>query len=269
MPSVAVQQRRFTNAVYLNNAAVVFMEHGAYQRAAQACKGAICLLQSLVVDKENDDTIATWKDESLDYSGSLNALEQTTVTITAQRLALLSVPNMEQTGAVVHSPILSVVTFDESLTTDFVQDAANNNGGSLYAIRMDASQIQTDATMLAECIHSTAPSIVLSNLALSLFLLGSVPTHRGDQKQSGAAAALRLLHQALSVMGVSDRTMMITEGNLFTAIALYCNLVAMLGRSGEHEDAAPTRQVELDMLVQVSIPLLTVTRTFVAMAGAA
>jgi hypothetical protein len=127
---------------------------------------------------------------------------------------------------------------------------------------------------LAEHIHTMAPSIVLSNLALSLCLLRSVSAVRGnsgptDQKQSGATAELRLLHQALSVMGVYDRTMVVTEGNLFVAIGLYSNLVAMLGRLDETHAVAPTLLVELDMLIQVSLPLLTVTRTFVAMAGAA
>jgi hypothetical protein len=272
MPSVALQRRRFANAVYLNNAAIAFMQHGAYLRAVQACKGAICLIQSLVeAGKVNDDVYAIWEHESLDYSGGVNELEQTAVTITAQRLARLSVLNMNQGAAHPHG--LHIITFDESLTTDFVQGAASSNGESFYAIRIDASQILTDATVLAEHIHTMAPSTVLSNLALSLCLLGSVSAVRGnsgptDQKQSGASA-MRLLHQALSVMGVYDRTMVVTEGNLFVAIGLYSNLVAMLGRLDETHAVAPTLRVELDMLIQVSLPLLTVTRTFVAMAGAA
>jgi hypothetical protein len=85
-----------------------------------------------------------------------------------------------------------------------------------------------------------------------------------------------LLDNGLSIMGVLDRTMDVSEGNMFIAVALSRNLsgiLAMVRDTVDHDDSfmaiACSARQELAMLVELALSLTDVTSMFVPSAGMA
>jgi hypothetical protein len=255
----SARRRRCSNALYLNNAAVKFLVCGDYHRAAQACKGALWLLKSLVAMTPSSQAEETSR--TVNSAAGIDSFEQIAVSTTAQRLACLSTQTCKRRA--VH-PQLQVVTFDESLTTSFVQsDIASD---TLLAIHIDDLS-------LSSCCEDQAKmaAIVLSNFALARWFLSmqSVVDSSND-------TAWHLLDNGLLIIGVHDRTMDVSEGNMFVAVALSCNLYNILCElrdMGDQDDsiadiACSTRQ-DLALLVELSHSLTNVTNTFVPLAGSA
>jgi hypothetical protein len=259
-PASAGLRRRCSNALYLNNAAVKFLVCGEYHRAAQACKGALWLLKSLVTMTPSSQAEAASVTGTIGCA-SMDSFEQIAIASTAQRLACLSTQTFKRRA--IH-PQLQVVTFDESLTASFVQtDIASN---TLLAILIN------DLSLSSCCEdQATMAAIVLSNFALARWFLSlqSMVDLPND-------TAWHLLDNGLSIIGVHDRTMDVSEGNMFVAVTLSCNLYSMLCELREMGDedesitaiACSTRQ-DLALLVELSHTLTNVTSTFVPLAGSA
>jgi hypothetical protein len=252
----SVLRCRCINAVYLNNAAVTFLVHGKHHRASQACKGALRLIKSLVTMTTppiHVDAVSG----TVTSVASLHWFEQIAMSTTARCLAGLSTTQDSKTQ-------LQVVTFDESLTSSFVQMECSSE--TLLAIRIDdvslSSCCEDQATLLA---------IVLSNFALARWFLTLHSTVDLLNYNSW-----HLLDNGLSIMGVLDRTMDVSEGNMFIAVALSRNLsgiLAMVRDTVDHDDSfmaiACSARQELAMLVELALSLTDVTSMFVPSAGMA
>jgi hypothetical protein len=260
-PASAGLRRRCSNALYLNNAAVKFLVCGEYHRAAQACKGALWLLKSLVTMTPSSQAEAASVTGTIGCA-NINSFEQIAISSTAQRLACLSTQTFKRRA--IH-PQLQVVTFDESLTASFVQtDIASY---TLLAILID------DLSLSSCCEDQvTMAAIVLSNFALARWFLSL----QSMDDFLPSDTAWHLLDNGLSIIGVHDRTMDVSEGNMFVAVTLSCNLYSMLcelremGDEGESNTAiACSIRQDLALLVELSHTLTNVTSTFVPLAGSA
>jgi hypothetical protein len=128
-----------------------------------------------------------------------------------------------------------------------------------------------DDCEIQRIIREIAPTIVLSNSALSRWCASRCAdntTIRDDMIHR----ALRMLDIGQSVLGVPERSMEVTEGNMVLAMALANNMCCIhqpheVSHRFYHDWLLASH--ELDLLKELSIQLLRVTSCFVPMAGAA
>jgi hypothetical protein len=240
--------------VYLNNAAVSFVMHGQDQYAAEACKAALHLAKSLVHNGDHNS----------DLSPSLTEL-------TAQRLASLSFtnappcPNLDLTLCTVNGSLQSCDMQDLDGTKCVVMqihntmvDSLNHDGdhdGSGHSLEHGPCK------MLC--------AVALSNFAVSQWRLDQCLLRTGSAN-AVADTAHRLLDMGLHALGVSQGTMMITEGNLMVAMAILSNQCCILEcYDGKFKECQETILQELFLLQSIASDIVSVTCNFVPVAGAA
>jgi hypothetical protein len=246
---------RFQSAVYLNNTAVTFMVHGEHRRAMEMLSDALMLIKSIVQSPES--SLAVQKNASF---------AQAKVQTTQQRLARLSTKGRRKNHEV------KVVHYDGSLDTSILLEESESDGNADHGVGIAVviNTVSHDAQDMAEWIQETAPAIMLSNFALSHWYAArsSTCTMMNDDMLDGS---LHILSIARTVLGVSQRTMPVNEGNLLVAIVLAHN------RCGIHEyhqdvlrlDDWFNANQEWCLLQELSLQLAKATSHLVPVAGAA
>jgi hypothetical protein len=245
----------YKNALYLNNAAVTFMTHGDYHAAVAASKGALQCIKQAVNDRS---------DRCLDQSD-----EEMTVKTTMKRLA-----NLKPASAATTSPPTSgrlipidVWAYDGSLPTPWPWVANVPYRRGLAIVVDDDAPFQGQNSNANDVI----PAIILSNFALAHYCLGSMSLPRTS---STFDRALRLLDIGLATLGLQQRTMEVTEGNLFVATSLLGNICFVLQQCNYDaglccHDRLVEALDELDLLEAIANRLICMTREFTPVAGAA
>lgn len=259
----ALEVRRYKSVVYLNNAAVTFLSGGHVHFAQENLSDVLTIIKSLVQGGE---------EETLETSRLCEDFIRMAVKKTEQRLAkldrdLLLCPS---------SSTLSVVSFDGSLsTTTLESEICPFQQNCCLAILID--DVSTDEILSS--IQEVAPTILLSNFALTHWF-----EYRKKQKMQSSAnhnrtadGPLRMLDLCRSVLGVEQRTMDVTEGNLFLAIAV-TNNACCIQQQQQYEDVTPghiesdallNSRLELALLQSLSNKMTGLKRLFVSSAGAA
>jgi hypothetical protein len=245
---------RFQSAVYLNNTAVTFMAHGEHRRAMETLSDALLLVKSIVQSPESALTVQ-----------KAASFAQAKVQSTQKKLARLS------KGKKINHKV-KVVHYDGSLDTSILFQESESDGDADHCVGIAViiSNVSHDAQDLAEWIQETAPAIMLSNFALSHWYAARSSTciMMNDDMLDGS---LHILGIARTVLGVSQRTMPVTEGNLLVAIVLAHN------RCGIHEyhqdvlrlDDWFNANQEWSLLQELSLQLAYATSHLVPVAGAA
>jgi hypothetical protein len=252
---------RLRNAIYLNNTAVTFMEYAEHDKATDVLAHALILIKSLLHAAP----------ESTSFAEKADAFAQRKVKDVQKCLAQL-----RKAHSIARSSII-VMCYDGSLSKSFLDCIANNescdddNLHTGVAVILNDAILSDDDCELRRIIREIAPTVVLSNSALSRWCASRCTddfTIRDDMIRH----ASHMLDIGQSVLGVPERSMEVTEGNMVLAMAVANNMCCIhQPRDASHRfyhDWLFASQ-ELDLLKELSRQLLRVTSCFVPLAGAA
>lgn len=240
MVSSALVQE-YKNAIYLNNAAITFMERGEYHKASDTLKDALSLME-FIIRPGREQCV----NEVIEVQAKIKRA--------AQRLAC---PDEAMPSSQVK---LEVLCFNGSFDWRFLQ--VNSAIALLFRIN-DVESDEIQGTM-----HEIVPAILLSNYALAIVCLST-----SIQSCSTQNGALQLLHMALSVLGTeqklnSDQIEEVTDGNLFMAIAIKNNIGRILREWSLFSELVVSLQ-ELEQLKYVAGEMTMVYSVIAAAAASA
>jgi hypothetical protein len=251
--------QRYQSAVYLNNSAVVLLSHGAFYWAMETLSDALSLIKTMVEPPDDSDLTAVIPSHEIHKFVTLRVREA------EQRLAQLATktpkPRTNTTAP------LTVACYDGSLSSCPLLSAFGAiKSDSAVAITIDGSLNDE----IDRCIQAIAPAIMLSNFALAHWYISfSLPTT--SSRESLVDGALRKLDIGQAVLGVKQRSMQVTEGNMFLALVLAHNICSVHQNEASCRfdvDAKRCRQ-QLHTLRELSSQMVHLTSAFIPVAGAA
>jgi hypothetical protein len=258
--------QQYKNAVYLSNSAVALLSHGEHCAALETLSDALSLIKTMVEPSAILSSHEIREFAILRVRQAEQCLARLCTTATTTK-------NCTTTTATVP---LTVACYDGSLSScPLSLGGATTSDDSHYRHTCAAVAITIDDSPndeLGRCIQEIAPTIMLSNFALAhLYVSLSMPLSSLAVRQGVRNGALRMLDIGQAVLGVKQRTMQVTEGNMFLALVLANNICCLYQ---QHEscpldvDAKRSSQ-QLHILRKLSSRMVHLTSAFVPLAGAA
>jgi hypothetical protein len=257
--------QQYKNAVYLNNSAVALLSHGEHCAALETLSDALSLIKTMV------------EPSAILSSHEIREISILRVRQAEQCLArLCTTATNNKTCTTTATVPLTVTCYDGSLSScplslggaTTSDDSHFRNTCAAVAITIDDSPNDE----LGRCIQEIAPTIMLSNFALAhLYVSLSMPLSSLAVRQGVRNGALRMLDIGQAVLGVPQRTMQVTEGNMFLALVLANNICCLYQ---QHESCpldvnAKRSSQQLHILRKLSSRMVHLTSAFVPLAGAA
>lgn len=262
----------YKSAVYLNNAGVQFLSHDEPGQALKSLAEGLTIIRKIVRQETEDSSAGTATAAAMATKG----VARSAVQYAQQGLANLTQSTSKKCST---SASLSVVCYRGALSARFANEIVQDGSRSTtrgVAILMNDVSIEN----IHDWIHSIAPSIMLSNVALvhcSCYQLHN--PYLANFRDCTLDGALRLMDMCQTVLGMKQQTMEVTEGNMFLAIAILNNVCWILLQQQQDESQLSmmdgylllhnTVQKELALLKTLSSRLTSLTSTFTRMAAAA
>jgi hypothetical protein len=259
---------RYKSAVYLNNSAVALMSHRQHDAAMETLSDALSLIKTMV------------EPSSILSSHEIREFAIVRVHQAEQRLARLCTTTATTHNCTTDTTTtvpLKMASYDGSLSSCPLNlRVAKTSGDSnhtyhtnAYAVAITIDDSPNDE--LCRCIQEITPTIMLSNFALAhLYVSLSMPSLA--QRQRVRNGARRMLDIGQAVLGVPQRTMHVTEGNMFLALVLAQNICCL---HQQHEsclsfdDDSKRSDQHLYKLRKLSRQMIQLTSGFIPLAGAA
>jgi hypothetical protein len=249
--------QRYKSAVYLNNSAVTLLSHGEHCAAMETLSDALSLIKTMV------------EPCGILSSHEIREFACLRVRQAEQRLARLctATPVTRNCPTTTSTVPLKVACYDGSLSSCRLNDSNHKN---TYAVAITIDDSPNDE--LCRCIQEIAPTIMLSNFALAhLYVSLSMPFLSLVQRECIRNGARRMLDIGQAVLGVPQRTMQVTEGNMFLALVLANNICCL---HQQHESCLldidwKRSSQQLHTLRKLSNQMVHLTSAFISLAGAA